>query len=241
LRSSKIHLGILDTVPSHLYQAGEKKEPEKFVEFLGAVDASMSFSIYDAAERQLPKQVDDCDAYLITGSPSSAYEQHTWINELEAFVRDAYSVSKPLIGICFGHQIIAQSLGGRVRRSSDGWLIGLHSFDVYGQQDRMTSPKSRCALYFINQDQVVELPPDVELLAGSEACPNAMYCVDGRILSIQGHPEQPLEAMRDFTRRMLEDRTLSQADGRASFDSMDSGEPDSILFANWIHSFLRSC
>ncbi len=235
-----MHLGILDAVPPEYYLTGEKTDPEKFVDLFTGIAAPMSFSIYKATQRDFPTVLNECDAYLITGSPCSVYDTYPWIQELEEFVRRAYSDGAPLVGICFGHQLIAQSLGGGVRQADDGWLLGLHSFRVHTSKHWMGDGTPDHSLYCINQDQVVELPPDVELLAGSDACPNAMYGVDGKILSIQGHPEQPLSSMHAFTQLLLDEYDLDPSFADKAHETMADGEPDAKLIARWISAFLAS-
>ena len=70
-----------------------------------------------------PEGIHDADGWLITGSRHGAYEDHPWIPPLEEFIRDAYAAQVPLVGICFGHQIIAQAMGGKVEKYQ-GRLVG---------------------------------------------------------------------------------------------------------------------
>ena len=238
--TSKIRLGILDAVPPEFYPPGEKTDPQKFIDMFTGIAARMSFATYEATQGHYPDSLDECDAYLITGSPCSVYDTYTWIKDMENFIRHVYAAGTPMVGICFGHQIIAQSLGGKVRLADNGWLLGLHPLQVHAEKDWMVGGASTPQLYFINQDQVVTLPPDVELLAGSDACPNAMYHVAGRLLSLQAHPEQPLSSMQAFTRILTDDYHIDPETAAQAHATMAAGEPDAGVFARWISAFLRA-
>ena len=235
-----IRLGIIDTIPSEFYIDGEKTDPQKFIEMFGRVQAPMTFRTYLATEEDYPGSLDECDAYLITGSPCSVYDNYTWLKDLENFIRHVCDEEIPMIGICFGHQAIAQSLGGKVRLADGGWTLGLHEFDVGAEKQWMLNRTTdRHALYFINQDQVVTLPPDVQWLGGSDACPNAMFYREDRILSIQGHPEQPLSSMHRFLELLLDEYHVEQKLVDNAAATMAAGKPDADLTATWISEFLQ--
>jgi len=97
----------------------DQKRSEKATSF------ATQFRVYDAQKQELPLEIRECDLYIVTGSPSSAYDQEEWIQHLEDFVRSADRIKHPLIGICFGHQIVAQALGGKVGKSGKGWVLKL--------------------------------------------------------------------------------------------------------------------
>ena len=235
-----LKLGILDAVPPEFYLEDEKTDPDKFIDLFTGISAPMSFATYNATQGQFPDSLDECDAYLITGSPCSVYDTYTWIKDMENFIRHVFAQGTPLVGICFGHQLIAQSLGGKVRLADDGWLLGLYEIEVAKEKPWMVGGASTHPLYFINQDQVITLPPDVELLAGSDACPHAMYHVEGRLLSLQAHPEQPLKSMQNFTKLLVDEYHIDAAVADQAHATMSAGEPDATLFAGWIVEFLLS-
>ena len=119
----RTRLGILDAVPAEYYISGEKTDPQKFIDMFEGVAAPFEYATYLATEDHFPDTLDDCDAYLITGSPCSVYDTYTWIGRFDTFIRSAHERRKPMVGICFGHQLIARALGGRVRLAEDGWLL----------------------------------------------------------------------------------------------------------------------
>jgi len=121
--------------------------------------------------------VNDFDVFVITGSPNSAYQDLAWIAQLERLIQEIYASGKKLLGICFGHQMIAKALGGEVKDSDDGWLLGLHDIEIAQQKPWMTPFKEQAKLYFINHDQVTELPEGAEVLAHNASCPRGMFCI----------------------------------------------------------------
>ncbi len=127
-----------------------------------------------------PESVHAADGWLITGSKHGAYEPHPWIPPLEDFIRAAYAAAVPMIGVCFGHQIIAQAMGGKVEKFAGGWSVGLTDYEVNGKT---------CAINAWHQDQVVAVPDGAEVFASSDFCANAGLLYGDRIWTIQPHPE----------------------------------------------------
>mgnify|MGYP005851018673 CR=1 FL=1 len=138
------------------------------------------FGAYDCEAGVIPDSPADCDGWLITGSKHGAYEDHPWIPPLEDFIRAVHADGRPLIGVCFGHQIIAQALGGKVVKFPGGWSIGQTEYQIEGQ------PVSLNAWH---QDQVVDLPPGAEVVGRSPFCAYAALVYGETIWTIQPHPE----------------------------------------------------
>ncbi|UWQ06982.1 type 1 glutamine amidotransferase [Aliiroseovarius crassostreae] len=138
------------------------------------------FEIFSVVDGEFPPGVDAADGWLITGSKHGAYEDHDWIGPLEELIRDIRAAGQPLVGVCFGHQIIAQALGGKVEKFSGGWSVGRTEYD-FGDEV--------LALNAWHQDQVTELPEGAEVIASTDFCANAAVVYGDRILTIQPHPE----------------------------------------------------
>lgn len=151
---------------------------EMFKSLLSGQD--FEFSAYKVVDGVFPETVDEADGWLITGSKHGVYEDHDWIAPLEDFIREAVTRSIPLVGICFGHQIIAQALGGKVEKFSGGWIVGRQIYDFAGTE---------IALNAWHQDQVVELPPGAVTIASNDSCANAAILYGDRALTVQPHPE----------------------------------------------------
>ena len=139
-----------------------------------------AFDTYAVVDDQFPAGPEAADGWLITGSRHGAYEDHAWIPPLEQLIRDIHAQKRPLIGVCFGHQIIAQALGGKVEKFAGGWAIGRTEYEMDG---------SRLALNAWHQDQVTRLPDGARVLAGNAFCENAVVAYGDDILTVQPHPE----------------------------------------------------
>lgn len=140
----------------------------------------LEFRTYHVETMEFPQSVHDCEGWLITGSRHGAYEDHPFIPRLETFVRDAYAAKVPLVGICFGHQIIAQALGGKVERHSDGWAVGPQTYDFGGEPTVLNA---------WHRDQVTKRPEGAEVVACNDFCENAALIYGDRAFTVQAHPE----------------------------------------------------
>ena len=230
-------LGLLDAVPPEYYLAGEESDPDKFRRLFTAIGIDHEFPHYDVTLGEFPTAIEACDAYLITGSPVSVYDDLAWIPRLEDFIRQCYQVGQPLIGICFGHQIIAQALGGKVEKAAQGWMLGLHPLEPIQQKAWMTPQLPSYSLYFVNQDQVTELPPGAEWLGRSENCPYAMFTIGRQVLCLQAHPEQSVTSMLAFTEYLKQH--LPEALYQQALASFEADKPQADLFGRWIWQFLQ--
>ncbi|MBT4491860.1 MAG: GMP synthase [Gammaproteobacteria bacterium] len=150
---------------------------------------SVNYLTYNVEQGQYPGAVGDCDGYIITGSKKSVYDGDPWIAALIDFVRVLHKEQVRLVGICFGHQLIAEALGGRTTAAKIGWGVGVHNSDVCAQAWFMKPELDRFSLIVSHKDQVTKLPDEARLLAGSDFCPNSMFSIGDHILAMQGHPE----------------------------------------------------
>ena len=188
---------------------------------------------YDVAAGELPAQSHGHDAVLITGSPAGVYDQLPWIAPLEEFIR-ASSDSK-MVGICFGHQVMAQALGGEVVKSDKGWGTGLQRYRIV-HDERWLDSVSEIAVPASHQDQVVTQPPNTEVVATSDFTPfAALSWTDRRAISFQFHPE----FCPDFARALIERRRDILPDPDGAIASLDAPN-DSARVAGWIRAFLSA-
>jgi len=176
---------------------------EMFVVLLNYKDCAFDFRTYEACDGEFPSRYDECDGWIVTGSKHGVYEEHTWISTLGEFIIDIYHNKISLVGICFGHQIIAQALGGLVEKSDKGWGIGLDTYQLNNKANWMNNLADDITLNIIHQDQVIEPPKDAVVYASSDFCKNAGFYINNNVLTIQGHPEFLVE----FTTKILELRS----------------------------------
>jgi GMP synthase-like glutamine amidotransferase len=186
---------------------------------------------------ELPAAVDECDGYIITGSAASVYEDHAWLVAVNAFIGEAIQMRTRLLGVCFGHQLIAQALGGRVEKSAKGWGIGRHTYEVTKRMPWMDPALESFSLLACHQDQIAELPVDAEVLASSEFCEFAMFAVGDHVMTVQAHPEFRADyagSLYESRREWFGDAATNQ--GLASVDE----RTDAGAFARWALRFLMT-
>lgn len=221
-------IGILQTgqAPDALAaQSGDY--PDMFQRLLA--DQGLSFRTYRVLDLEFPASVSECDGWLITGSRFGAYEDHAFIPPLEDFIRQAFAQAVPMVGICFGHQIIAQALGGKVEKFAGGWSVGPTEYDFDGQALRLNA---------WHQDQVVERPAMAQVAGRSAFCENAALVYDDRIFTVQAHPEFRSEfvdgLMKTRGKGVVPDRLMEEAGAR-----LDQPIDDQIL-ARRIADFFKA-
>ncbi|MCC9621353.1 gamma-glutamyl-gamma-aminobutyrate hydrolase family protein [Thalassospira sp. MA62] len=184
-------IGILETglAPEEL-RDDFQSYPGMFKTLLGSVDPSLEFETWTVLEDDFPASISDADGWIITGSKHGVYENTPWMIRLQDFLRDAVSARMPVFGVCFGHQILATALGGKVVKSDKGWGVGVHQYDVDANgDDWLSGCPDTLKINAFHQDQVVELPEGATVWASSDFCPYAGLQYGANAASIQPHPE----------------------------------------------------
>ena len=161
--------------------------PELFGAILGPL--GIELAPYDLDQGRFPDSVKECDGWLCSPSRLSTYDTSPWMADTESFLRTLVAVEVPYVGICFGHQLLAQALGGVVERSSYGWGVGVREFEVLSKEPWMVPFSAQLALIGSHQDQVVVLPHDAVPLFRSDYCPYGGFAIGERAWTIQVHPE----------------------------------------------------
>ena len=223
-------LGILETgKPPGDLATTYGDYPAMFRDLLG-LDAHS----YDVETGVFPDDPGAHDAWLITGSPAGVYEDLPWIAELIAFLKRAKGRAK-LVGVCFGHQVMAQAFGGQVEKSAKGWGAGLMSYPVVAREPWMDDAPL-VAVPASHQDQVVMQPPHTEIVAASLFTPYAALAwTDQPAISFQFHPEfSPA-----FAKALIEQRYDRVPDPDAAIASLDVPN-DNARVGQWINRFLAT-
>jgi GMP synthase-like glutamine amidotransferase len=204
--------------------------PAMFARLLGP---GFETTAYDASAGKLPARPEAHKAYLITGSPAGVYEDHPWIEPLKAFLRAAKGKAK-LVGICFGHQIMAEAFGGRVEKSDHGWRVGLQTYHVVDRAPWMDEGAT-FAIPASHQDQIVVPPPAAQLLARGERGPFGLLAYrDQPAISFQAHPE----FAPAFAKALIGQRRDALPDPDAAIASLDAPN-DRQRVGDWIRRYLE--
>ena len=188
-----------------------------------------TFEAWNVVDGQFPPDIHACDGWLITGSRHGAYDPLPWIAPLEAFIRKAYAAGVPLAGICFGHQVMAQALGGKVEKYKGGWGVGRATY--------RTAEGETVELHAMHQDQVTVKPEEAEVIASSEFCENAGFAYRRNAISFQPHPEFSREFMRDLI-AMRSGTVFSEDEAGRAIAGLE-GTDDSTRIAARIAEFFR--
>jgi GMP synthase-like glutamine amidotransferase len=207
--------------------------PEMFKVLLPEIE----FAVFDVCNGKFPDSIDECEAYICTGSRQSVYENIEWIKQLKDFVFQLHKNQKLFVGICFGHQILAEALGGKVLKSEGGWNVGVHEFEMISKENRMTPFQPKFNLLMMCQDQVVEMPENSRLLAQSKDCSIAMFSVGESMLGIQAHPE----FSKKYEKALMLDRIDRVGEFRVqkALESLEKSI-DKDLIATWIFNFINA-
>ena len=211
--------------------------PEIMVALFAKVAPDYQFKVYRVQEFEYPQHLDECDAYITTGSRHGVNDGFAWIERLEKFICELDRAKKSFIGICFGHQLMVKALGGVVAKPDKGWGIGVSFNQVVHEKPWMKPHQTNLNLIASHQDQVIHLPKAVNLdvIASSSFCPYYMLTYGKHFLSIQGHPEFTTaysSALMEVRQKQFSSERLQE--GIASLQA----NTDDQLMAQWIVNFI---
>lgn len=180
-----------------------------------------TFERFDTQQGHYPASFDDFDAVFLTGSRADSFSQEAWVVTLRQQVAQLLEAKKKLVGVCFGHQLIALCLGAPVGRAPQGWGAGRMRYDWHAPDLSQAQGRTDVALLASHQDQVFALPAGATLLASSEFCPVAAFMVGQHVFCVQPHPE----FVEDYSAYLLNRRRalLGEAQFMASTNSLALG------------------
>ncbi len=228
MRIGLMMVGHVDPKSQHI--AGDY--PELFGALLDPL--GIEFVRYDLDEGRFPEHVRECDGWLCSPSRMSTYDDVPWLRDVEQLLREIIATETPYVGICFGHQLLAQALGGKVERSPFGWGVGVRDYDVLAKRPWMEPSKDRFSLIGSHQDQVTQLPAEAELLFASDYCPLGGFAVGERAWTVQVHPEFVAPLADHLLAGRIELIGAERvADARATLDR----PLDRHVIAQWIAAF----
>lgn len=235
-------IGILETgeVAAEL-KARHGDYPAMFAALLGALDPALDFATVRVVAGEMPASPRQVDAWLVTGSRHGVYDDLPWIKPLKAFLRACLAERVPVVGVCFGHQILAEALGGRVVKSDRGWGLGVQDYELTARPKWMAALPERFAVNALHQDQVAALPEGATVLARSAHCDYAALAYGDPdkpdALTLQPHPEFG----PDFMEELLALRAgaafprEAAAEARASLGRTVHAEAWARLIVDFLH------
>lgn len=208
--------------------------PELFTALLGD---DLELVRYDLDADRFPDSGRECDGWLLSPSRCSVYDAHPWIRSAEDLLRELLATERPYVGICFGHQLVAQALGARVEQAPTGWEVGLHDYEIVATRPWMDPPAASVALIASHEDQVTEVPPGAELLLRTAGCPVAGLTIGERAWTVQPHPEFVPALADDLLERRID---LIGAERVAAARASLGRPPDGAVVAGWIRTFFAA-
>lgn len=161
-----------------------------------SVYPNLSYEIFEAFARDLPDIIEEDAIYLIPGSRSDAWSDAPWMVELRSFIEELHKEKAKMIGISFGHQLIAETLGGRVEKAVAGYGLGVRESEFCDAAITNHFKSGKLSLHYFHQDQVVILPPESKPLATSSFCSTEGFTIGKHVITVQGHPEYDSTYMR---------------------------------------------
>ena len=232
-------IGILAAgVTPEVLQSQYPTYAQMFAQQLQAHEPELAFEIFDVRLDEFPASTDVCDGWLITGSKSDAYGDEPWILQLCDFIREVDEKEQVLVGICFGHQVIARALGGRVANFANGWGVGVHHYQVVEGFDIPLDQKD-IAFCAFHQDQVLEKPEKLQTFLTSEFCLHAGMIYQDRILTFQGHPEFTKQYEHELI-DLYDGVTLTPEVAEKARQSVEQDDIQSPQLMAWIGQFLKN-
>lgn len=186
------------------------------------------FPVFDVVEGEAFPALENFDGFIISGSDKGVYDQASWMQELRDFLELARQIKKPLFGICFGHQIMADVFGGKAEKVSRP-EVGFRKFKMDGKEVEG---------HVWHQDQVTEVPPGADVIASADYCPVAALAYDFPALSVQFHPEYPADYVMNFLKRSR-GHILSETQTDKSVEELSQSPVSEDLFAEELGEFFR--
>ena len=226
-----INILLCDTFPGRLPDFIPNYE-SLFMDLFASIGIEASYKIYQTWQGELPLTINRDDIYLVPGSLDSAYDDKPWILSLVQWIRQAYNSGAKLMGVCFGHQVIARALGGEVKKYAGGFGAGVRASRVIDEQMKTYFPDGQMRLLYSHHDQVTVLPRGATLCATSDFCRNESYRIGNQVITFQGHPEFTVAYSRHLLLNHCDDIDLSvRLDALKSFECLKPQGQNAARFA----------
>jgi len=227
---------LLTNTDDSAFARGHPDDAHKVAAMLRPLRPDWTFDCFSAKDGRLPPEDDRYDGVVITGSVASVNDDAPWIAALADRVAALLAARVPMVGLCFGHQLIARVLGGRVGANPHGLRVGVVTTRFTAVEPWMRPPAPTLALFAAHQEQVLALPAQARVLGGDPGCPVGAFAVGDHVLTTQYHPE----LSPDFMAGLLEAFAPAFGPAVTARARGQIGQPvDAALFAQWVVQFLE--
>lgn len=229
----KLSILLCDEFPGYLPE-NIPSYVSMFTKLFDSLGTPVEYRVFRTLDGELP-DIDALDmeaVYLIPGCNLGAYDDIPWIKALLHWTRNAFDKGAKMMGVCFGHQLIAQALGGHVEKSPEGWGIGLRESIIVDKEIREVFPEGRLRLLYNHHDQVTKLPEGATLISTSTFCPIESYRIKHQVICFQGHPEYTPEYERHLLANFAEGEPLDTC--QRALESLDGEPQQGAIVAKWI-------
>ncbi len=234
----KIKLGILQVNHDKSVAVGDAfpDDAHRFRDLFDQQQDRFQYRIYMTIGGELPQNLSEQDAFMITGSPLSVLDQHIFTVGLLDFIRRCDNAEKPLMGACFGHQAIALALGGKVEKASNGYNVGIEDTYFCNHRSWMQPEEKFLPMYMFHEDQVTTLPDGCDLLGSSDKCKIASFAKGSHLFTTQAHPEFTHDFM-SCVLKFTEDKMNAQV-AKSAWQSLKR-QPRGDIFSTWCTRFFK--
>lgn len=234
-----LHIAVLDcNTDDSAFSARFPDDAQKVIGLLQPLRPHWRFEAWAAKLGQLPPTADHADGWVLTGSVASVNDAAPWMQRLAGLLRGRDAAAQPTVGLCFGHQMIAHALGGRVGPSPGGWRIGTAPTHLTAHLPCMQPAQGLMVLHAVHAEQVLEPPSNARVLGGDTFAPVGMMAVGAHMLSTQYHPELSREfmlALFDAFGDEWPPEQVAQARRQVSTQAVDAA-----LFMRWLVQFFEA-
>ena len=235
-RSTRVDVLLMNTDRSAFAQR-HPDDARKVITALQAIRPDWAYRAWAARDGELPPDTLAADAWVLTGSVASVTQPEPWMERTADALRQRHAAGRTLVGLCFGHQLIAQALGGAVVRSPGGFRLGVADTALAVQEPWMDPPLPSLSLFAAHEDQVQQPPPGARVLGGNAFCPVGAYAIGQHVLCTQYHPELTRPFMRDLL-ASFGHKFGAQVVARAT---TEIEQPvDATLFMQWVARFIEA-